>query len=302
MANEGENGTNAGANGAGAGEGGAAAGTGGGAGDGAGAGTGGGAGTPAGGVPPTGGQAASRQAGKPPATAAKPGSKNIVIPESEFKKRLERETVKQLATKLGISREDAAAILSGEKKLVPAGSAPAAAAPGAAPAAAAPVVVTDPKIIDRLSRVERDNRELSTRLAKSKEKVKKVRERERDKRVTLEIRHNALAVGVVDKYADFALDLFMKACRKDPKIADDERGYFTTLKTDYPFLFAGGAPAAAAPTVPLRPTTAGPASTQPGEVKPNPAAAGTPPTEQNVDKMTDDEFREYKKQKYGSRY
>lgn len=268
-------------------------------------------GAPAGGAPPAGGAApaaggapAAGAGGKPPAAAAgagggkpngggKPGAGKpnggkpnagggntmVSMPSKALRERIDRDAAAKIKRVLGCTLEEAKA------KLAAAGSPAAAIAAAGSPAAPAG---TDPKVLERLASIERQNKDLRGRLDASKQKTQKIQSRERDKRVSLELRYGAVAAGIADEHADFALDQLAAAVRKAPAGQDPPtpQAFWPALLKARPYLGKGVAPT----EVQLRPTTAPPESRAPGEATPNQPAAGTPPPKDDVDKLSDEDF------------
>lgn len=213
-------------------------------------------------------------------------------------KRVNRRTAKIIENKLGMTLEEAAELLAARGEAAPGGAAPAAGpAPSAAPAApAAPAGESDR---DRRKRIklEEDNAKLRERLTRQKDRTKRVRRNERDNTEAMEMRLNAVATGISDEHADFALELFRKAVAAMPEDKYPEpRAFFAGLKAKRAYLFTGGVPAE---RVPVPGSSAAPESRQPGGGQ-DEGGGGRAPAPVDVDKMTAQEFKDYRERTYGA--
>lgn len=211
-------------------------------------------------------------------------------------KRLRQEAARQAARlvqeKLGVSLEEAVDLV--KKAGASIDGAPAAG--GAPPAAAAPAPGSD-----REKRVlERRVAKLTARAEQQKRRIVSTKKRARDEVVELELRMDALRVGITDEQADFALWQYRRAAQAaaDPESIPDPRPFFEGMRKTHPQIFASAAPAPAPVT--LRPTSAPPASRAPGQELPEVAPSGGAPPQVDAFKMTDEQFRRHK-QGYGLR-
>lgn len=206
-------------------------------------------------------------------------------------KRVNRRTAKIIENKLGMTLEEAAELLAARGEAAPG------AAPGAAPAA--PAVTAGESDRDRRKRIklEEDNAKLRERLTRQKDRTKRVRRNERDNTEAMEMRLNAVATGISDEHADFALELFRKAVAAMPEDKYPEpRAFFAGLKAKRAYLFTGGVPAE---RVPVPGSSAAPESRQPGGGQ-DEGGGGRAPAPVDVDKMTAQEFKDYRERTYGA--
>lgn len=214
--------------------------------------------------------------------------------EDKFKRRVGRRAEALAAEALGMSIEDAKKLLRARE----AGGPAPAAAPGTPAAASAQPGGEAPsrREANRLARLERDNEILRERLEKKKKRVVTIQRTERDKRMDLEIRGEALASGVLEAQADFAVFQYKKlaSTAEFATAPVQPRAFFATMRAQFPQCFAG---AVAPAQVPVAPSTAAPASAAPGG-GPAEAAPAAAPAGKNVDDMTDREFREHRERNY----
>lgn len=227
----------------------------------------------------------AKQQGKPNGTPAKVRGPEVRIPQAAFKARLQREAAAEVRRRLGISLDEAEAIVkkTGSVAATPAGVA-----------------------TDVVAKLQAEKAKLEAEVIKTKKatadleaKHKKDVQRLKDKQTESELKFIAKGYGIVD--VDYAIHLFARAAAAGQ--ATDPQAYFGSLKNSHVFLFQ--APAAApvvekpAEPVVVTPTTAPPESTQPGEVKP-PVAVATPGgTGQDVDKLDGPGFNRHMRSKYG---
>lgn len=222
--------------------------------------------------------------GTPPASAAppKPAAKQpqkrgpeVRIPQAAFKKRIEREAAAEIKRRLGVSIEEAEAMIRKGG--------------GAAPGA------TSQGVADEVVRkLQAENLKLKNDAEKRRQEAaiaEKKRQREiarlRDRQIETELRYMAKSAGIVD--ADYACTLFARAAAKDTNIEPEK--FFAGLRQSHAYLFTA-APAAPAPEPTVPAATAPPESKQPGETtppKPTPGESATAPTV-DVDKMSPSEF------------
>jgi hypothetical protein len=195
-----------------------------------------------------------------------------------FMKRVQRATQSEVKKALGMSLDEAKAIIAKANSGAP----------------AEPAAQIDSKQLIKL-RQELDA--AKRQIAANEQRYKKQLARKDDQRLESDLKFVAAQAGVVD--ADYALTLYARAVRgtadgaKPPAAAE----FFQGLRTSHQFLF-NAPPAAPAPVVtPV--TTAPPESPAPGETKPTPAVAGTAPPPRTADKMSDQEFADYKRRQYG---
>jgi hypothetical protein len=227
---------------------------------------------------------AAKPNGKP---NGKPRGPEIRIPQAAFKARVQREAAVEVKRRLGITIEEAEALVRAKGE-------------GAAPGASGVAVANE--VVDKLTREKnaaeaRAKKSETDRLA-LEAKHKKDVQRLKDKNIEAELRFTAKSAGITDP--DYATHLFARAAASGQ--STDPDAFFTSLKTSHPFLFvASTAPAA----IPPKPTevpagTAPPESAQPGEAKPTPAPAGSSTAAENpVDQMNPTEFGKHMRQKYG---
>jgi DNA-binding transcriptional MerR regulator len=252
--------------------------------------------------------AAVAAAAAPPARAAAPakGAKaappaksgtEIRMPSSAFRDRVDRDAAAKLKKALGMTLEEAQALLKSRKEGGDGAPASAAAAPAGAPAgAAAPARGPDPE----KEKLRREAKDLERRLEAQRAKLKKVKTRERDRRTEIELRYSAVAAGIKADDADYAMGLYRSALRATAEGEDlpAPEAFWPTLKASKPYLFADGAPAR---EVPLRATTAPPLSRKPGEETPPTRAAGKPPGQADVDALEKRDFDDRTASRYGFR-
>lgn len=202
--------------------------------------------------------------------------------QAGFKDRLQREAAAMVRKNLGMTIEEAKALLAR-------GGAPAPAAAAAPAAAPAPGARRDPDAALRTKVHEQERR-----IEKQKNKIKTLRTRHADEMVNQTMRQEALGVGIAADHVDFALNLYSQAVRAtkegDPP---ESQVFFVGLRKTRAYLFREGAP-----VVTLSPTTAPPEGAGPGGETATPAGAGTPPKLPDAMEMSDSEFREHKR-RYG---
>lgn len=240
---------------------------------------------PAAGNKPNAAAPAKPAAGKPGASG---GGTEIRMSSKALRERIDRDAASKIRRALGCTLEEAQAKLKAASSPEAAVAAANAAAPGVRPRGA------DPEV----EKLRRQLADKTARLEAQKAKNAKVKDRERDKRVSLELRYSAVAAGISDEHADFALDQLAQAVRKTPAGKDptSPAAFWPALLKARPYLGKG---AAAAPVeVPLDPTTAPPESRAPGEATPKPPAPGERPKEKGVDELSDEEFASRTEKRY----
>lgn len=290
------------------------------------AGAGDGGGTPAaGGTPPAApaaGGAPPPPPAAPPARAAggkgKPNGKGGKTPPFDqhpgFRKRVDQEALRVLRRELGVgSLEEAKELLAGRAP-APGGDGGAPAAPPAggqpnpnpnAPPAQPPRAGESP----RERKLREDNQALRDRVARQHKQILKGRDGKRAEVTALELKFQAVQAGISERYVNFALaeyrELFMQYTAKPGSVAaeikaafdrdpTDDRAAFSYIRAQNPMIAA----AAAQPpvVVPLDPSTAPPASRQPGEDVPPPKAPGAGGEKPfNAADLSDKDWREYKR-------
>lgn len=227
----------------------------------------------------------AKQQGKPNGNG-KPRGPEVRIPQAAFKARLQREAAAEVRRRLGISIDEAEAIV--KKTASPAGT----------PAGVATDVV---------AKLQAEKAKLEAEITKSKKatadleaKHKKDVQRLKDKQTEAELKFMAKGHGIVD--VDYAIHLFARAAASGQ--ATDPQAYFGSLKNSHVFLFQ--APVATTvvetkvePPAIITPVTTPPESTQPGEVKPPVAAATTGGAGPDVDKLDGPGFNRHMRSKYG---
>lgn len=210
----------------------------------------------------------------------------IQIPESAFKERVKREAAVEVKRRLGVSMEEAEAIVRRG---------------GTQPAGQGQTAVqnTADSAVEQLRRENDNLRKHNERLAKSSEEAQKKAKREvtraNDRRLEAELRAEARMAGCADP--DYAVHLFAKAVQRGE--ASEPATYFAGLKTTNPALFAVAVAPKPAPPQEVAAETAPPESQAAGEVKPKPSPAGSPAGAKNAEDMSPQEFSAHQRGAYG---
>jgi len=220
------------------------------------------------------------------------------MPSSAFRERIDRDAQAKIKKALGCTLEEAQELLKVQRAgggAAPAPGTPAAPAPGATAAPAAPA-----RPNAELEKLRREKADLERRTEALRAKVKKVKTRARDRLLETELRYSAVAAGIKADDADYAMGLYRAKVRATPQGEDvpDPDSFWPTLKAAKGYLFVDGAPAR---EVPIRPTTAPPASKKPGEEVPPARGAGAPAAEKGVMEMEPEEFGARTSNRYGFR-
>ncbi len=254
-------------------------------------------GTPAAGAPPAGAPAT------PPA-ARRPAQQQAATPKpfgpAEMK-RIRQEASRILRKELG-----ADVTLEQVKKLLAEK-----AAAGAAPAPGQPTQPQAPgskekKLLDEIAARDAAIAERDARIAKQNRRITKLKRRQVRESTRMEMRMEAKTAGVLDRYVDFAMaeygNLFAAfsanpdgvapevkaAFQREPEV--DGAAVFAYIRAQHPMI--GQQPPA---VVPISPTTAPPASRQPGETTPPVKQPGDKPKPFNAMELSDEEWAKYKR-------
>ena len=223
-----------------------------------------------------------RHAPRPGAPKPKNGKGGNAAPvpfhrQDGFKDRLGREAEALVRKTLGVSIEEAKAIVAARA----AAPGPAAAVPGA-PAAA-------PSRRDPDEKLRRENQDLANRVQKQSDRIKKLKTKNADERINMQMRGDALGVGIMEEHVDFALNLLAGAIRTalgKSEAPPDSRTFFAGLRKARAYLFREGTK-----EVTLRASTAPPESTAPGGETPTQDGPATPPKKVDAMEMSDEQFR-----------
>lgn len=203
----------------------------------------------------------------------------IEIPEAAFKARVQREAAAEIRRRTGVPIEEA------ERLIKAGGGAQAASAGKTAAAATADAAVAQLRAENE--KLRKHNERISRESAQAAKKAEKRIRNANDARVEAELRAEARLAGITDP--DYAVNLFARAVGKDATLQPE--AFFAGLKETHPVLFANAAtPVVPKPKVVVPPTTTPPESTATGEVKPQPAQAGTPTVEKNAEEDSPQEF------------
>lgn len=219
----------------------------------------------------------TRQAAKP--AQRKPGQRrpqDIRIPTDAFKARINREANALLKKNLGMSLDEAKALVQGRQTNAATGN---------------HVITENVHPSDATARYEaqiakaKRDAAVSAKAAKSwQDKHAKDTRRLRDRAIETELRFEAARAGIVD--TDYAIHLFAREAAKNEAAVPTK--FFGGLKSTHPHLFTATAPSEVPVEVPV--TTAPPESLQPGEARPLPSATGTPPALPNAENMDQQQF------------
>ena len=200
--------------------------------------------------------------------------KTFMLPENAFQVRVQRDAEQRVKARLGVSLEEAEAIVKR----------------GGVQATATSTV--DEALRKENEKLRRESETRKRELELATRKHKKDITRLKDRQVDAELRLEAQRAGIVDP--GYAVHLFSEAVRASQ--TNDPVAFFAGMKKSHPHFFV--APVVAAP-VEIPATTAPPESTQPGGVTPTPANAGTPTAPTNAEDMSTQDFNNYTRRQYG---
>jgi DNA-binding transcriptional MerR regulator len=219
----------------------------------------------------------------------------VRVPQDKFKERVDRAAEQRIQKTLGVSLEEAKRLLRRQNRR---------AARGADPSA--PVETAGEREASRVERLEEKNRRLREEKEQIKKKLLRTRQRGRDRIVEMTIRTAAIAAGITEDNADFAVSLYQRELLNPespyakalatPTAGVDERAFFAGLRGPRPYLFS--APLAAPVMVPVAPASAAPESTVPGG-GPSREVPPAPPPAVNVDEMSEADFKIHRQRNYG---
>jgi hypothetical protein len=204
-------------------------------------------------------------------------------PHQAFVNRVKREAAMEVKRRLGITIEDAEA-------LVKKGGTQAASGDQSA------VQKTTDKALAEAKKEAEEARKETAQLRGQNESLKKKHEKEvkrlKNKQFEAQLSASASKAGIVD--TDYAVTLFAREVSKGTGEVDPDK-FFAGLKETKPHLFSATAAAAPAavtvpPVVVIPPTTAPKESTAPGEATPTPSAPGVTPPQKTADDDTPEEF------------
>ncbi len=211
---------------------------------------------------------------EPVVVAKPPKAKELRIPQSAFKERVDREAANLIKNKLGISLEEATAIVKAHQD-------------GDADKAANELALKS-----ELDAAKKAKEDADLKLVEAEKKHKKDLQKQKDKMLESEIKLLATTAGAKD--TDIAMHLFAKAAAAGQ--TTDPKEFFETLKTEKPFLFGDGT---APPVKTVNPTTAPLESKAPGEVTPSPTPPATTQPEKMADDLSPQDFNKRLKSRYG---
>lgn len=255
--------------------------------------------------------AAGGKGGKPPGKA---GGKSAPFDKHPgFRKRVDQEALRVLRRELGVDSLDEAKALLGGRAAAGDGGAPpppaAAAGQPPAPNANQPPASPPRGETPREKKLREDNEALRERVARQHKQILKTRDTKRADVTALEMKFQAVQAGIAERYVNFALaefrELYMQYQAKPGSVAPaikaafdadpvNDRAVFAHVLAQNPMIGTG---AALPPVVvPLDPSTAPPASRQPGEDVPPPKPPGAGgETAFDATKLSDKDWREYKR-------
>jgi hypothetical protein len=233
--------------------------------------------------------AATRQPAGKQKGRGKPQRRDIVeIPTQAFKARVQREAAVEIKRRLGITLEEAEAMVKAG------GVAPAGAGKSAAQNTADQVVAQLRAENERLrGKIKQSDKEKEELRKSTEKKIRRAEDRATEARLMAEAR---LAGITNPRYIKAAIDIYAEALNSgetaEPSV------FFGQLKETDPAFFAAPSAAAAPPAAPPPPvvaaTTVPPESAAAGEVRPSPGSngAGMP---KNAESMSDQEFASHQR-------
>jgi flagellar motor switch/type III secretory pathway protein FliN len=210
----------------------------------------------------------------------------IRIPQAAFKQRLQREAAAEVKRRLGITIEEAEAIV---KKT----DSPQATSTGVANDV---LVKLQQDKVKLQAEVDKQKRTVADLEAKHKKDVTRLR----DKQTEAELKFMAKGAGVTD--VDYAIHLFARAAAAGQ--TTDPTAFFGGLKGTHSYLFLASVPSspvvAEAPPVAVPAVTAPLESSQPGETKPTPVTPTSATSKDaSVENLSGQDFNRHMRSKYG---